>query len=181
MTEQVTEKQSLDESFIVFLERVLKRDDRTVLAHLRRGLGKEPGTALEMFPYVARFAQNSYRGDENAVFIIASLFGLYPTYSWKPTEQIKYNNLGKSMSFLKDESGSIERRFVALLNAELEDLPNHLRQIISLLKSKDTPVNWHELLLGVKQWNRSDRKIQREWAKAFWGNTKINDEKGEEN
>lgn len=180
MSEQAAQKQTLDENFITYLESVLKRDDRAILAHLRRGLGKEAGTAIEMFPYIARFVQGSYRADENAVFLVASLFGLYPTYSWKADEKVR-NNLGKSMAFLKDDSGSIEKRFVALLNSDEEDLPNHLRQIVSLLKSKDAPVSWHELLRGIKQWNRSDKRIQREWAKGFWGNTKIeNEEKGEE-
>lgn len=180
MNEQATQKQTLDESFINYLERVLERDDRAILAHLRRGLGKEAGTAIEMFPYLARFVQNSYRNEENAYFLVAALFGLYPTYSWKPDEKGR-NNLGKSMSFLKDDSGSIEKRFTALLNSDEEDLPNYLRQIISLLKSKDAPVNWRELLKGIKQWNRSDRRIQREWAKGFWGNKNTeNEEKGEE-
>ena len=66
MSEQATQKQTLDDSFINYLESVLKRDDRAILAHLRRGLGKEPGTAMEMFPYIGRFVQNSYRSDENA-------------------------------------------------------------------------------------------------------------------
>ncbi len=179
MSEQAIQKQTLDESFIAYLESVLKRDDRAILAHLRRGLGKEAGTAMEMFPYIARFTNNFYRNEENAYFLVASLFGLYPIYSWKSDEKGR-NNLGKSMSFLKDDSGSIEKRFVALLNSDEEDLPNHLRQIISLLKSKDAPINWHKLLRGIKQWNRSDRRIQREWAKGFWGNKNTEVEKGEE-
>lgn len=180
MSEQATQKQTLDGSFISYLESVLKRDDRAILAHLRRGLGREAGTAMEMFPYVAPFVRNSYRNDENAYFLVAALFGLYPTYSWKTDEKGR-NNLGKSTSLLSDESNSIEKRFTALLNSDEEDLPNHLRQIISLLKSKDKPVNWHELLKGIKHWNRSDRRIQREWAKGFWGNKNTeNEEKGEE-
>lgn len=179
MSEQTTQKHKRDDAFIEYLEKIKKRDDRAVLAHLRRGLGKEPGTALEMFPYIARFVQNTSRSNENAFFLVASLFGLYPIYSWKSDENGK-NNLGKSIvSFLKDQSGSIEKRFVALLNADEEDLPHHMRQIISLLKSKDALINWHELLRGIKQWNRSDRKIQREWAKEFWGTTKTDEEKGD--
>jgi hypothetical protein len=68
MSEQPTHKQTLDESFISYLESVLKRDDRAILAHLRRGLGKEAGTAIEMFPYVAPFVQNSYRSERMLIF-----------------------------------------------------------------------------------------------------------------
>ena len=179
MSETATQKQTLDESFIGYLESVLKRDDRAVLAHLRRGLGKEGGTAMEMFPYIARFVQNSYRSDENAYFLVASLFGLYPTNSWKSDEKGK-NNLGKSLSLLKDDSDSIEKRFVALLNSDEEDLPNHLRQIVSLLKAKDAPVNWDQLLKDIKGWSSESKYVQRNWAKEFWGNTSTNTEKGEE-
>lgn len=177
MSETAIQKQTLDESFIGYLESVLKRDDRAVLAHLRRGLGKEAGTAMEMFPYIARFVQTKFRSEENAYFLVASLFGLYPTNSWKSDE--KYNNLGKSLSFLKEESDSIEKRFVALLNSDEEDLPNHLRQIISLLKSKEKPINWFQLLKDIKNWSHEDRYVQRNWAKGFWGNSSTNTENAE--
>ena len=178
MSEIGTQKTSLDEGFIAYLESVLRRDDRAILAHLRRGLGKEAGTAMEMFPYIARFVQTKYRSEENAYFLVASLFGLYPTNSWKSDE--KFNNLGKSLSFLKDESDSIEKRFVALLNSDEEDLPNHLRQIVSLLKSKESPINWFLLLKDIKSWSHEDRFVQRNWAKGFWGNSTENTEKGEQ-
>ena len=177
MSETGTQKTSLDEGFIAYLEGVLRRDDRAILAHLRRGLGKEAGTAMEMFPYIARFVQTKYRNEENAYFLVASLFGLYPTNSWKSDE--KYNNLGKSLSFLKDESDSIEKRFTALLNSDEEDLPNHLRQIISLLKSKEAPINWYLLLKDIKGWSYENRSVQRNWAKGFWGNTSTNTENTE--
>jgi len=179
VSEQATQKQSLDESFIAYLESIVKRDDRAILAHFRRGLGKEPGTAMEMFPYLARFTQNFYRSDENAYFLVASLFGMYPTFSWKADEKGQ-NNLGKSLSFLKDQSDSIEKRFVALLNADEEDLPNHLRQIISLLKSKEAPINWLQLLKDIKFWSSENRRVQRNWANGFWGNPNTNEEKGEQ-
>ena len=182
MSEKGTQKTSLDEGFISYLESVLKRDDRAILADLRRGLGKEPGTVMEMFPHIARFVQTKYRGEENAYFLVASLFALYPTSSWASHEN--YNNLGKSLSFLKEESDSIEKRFLALLNSDEEDLPNHLRQIISLLKSNDKLINWLQLLKDIKAWKHEDKYVQRNWAKGFWGNASTNtenSEKGEEN
>lgn len=171
MSEQSEQKQTFDEKFVGRLERYVRDEDRAALAHLRRGLGKETWAATEMFPYVAGWTANLSRRDENAYFLVASLVGLYPTYSWKPTEQIKFNNLGKSLSFLKEGSDSIEKRFTALLNADEEDLPTHLRQIISLLKSKDAPVNWLQLLRDIKFWSSENRNVQRSWAKGFWGNT----------
>lgn len=179
MNEQQTP--TTDEKFITRLEKYERDDDRAALAHLRRGLGKPLATAMEMFPYVSNWTKNFSRNDENAYYLVASLFGLYPKPSWK-VEGKNRNNLGNSLSFLNSESDSksIDKRFVALLNADAEDLPTHLRQIISLLKSKDKPVNWLQLLRDIKNWSHEDRFVQRNWAKGFWGNTNSEEEKGEE-
>src|SRR6266536_5949977 len=93
-----------------------------------------------------------------------------PTLSWQRSDGKPLTNLGVSLALLKDDSGnSLERRFVVLLNAHADDLPEHLRQAISLLKSKDKPIHWLRLLLDLKQWDREDRRVQRLWAKGFWG------------
>lgn len=176
MNETGTQQQSFDEKFISYLENFVRKDDRAALAHLRRGLGRE--NAAEMFPYLAGWTANLCRSEEKAYFLVASLIGLYPTNSWKGDE--KHNNLGKSLSFLQAESDSIEKRFVALLNADEEDLPNHLRQIVSLLKSKEAPVNWLQLLRDIRYWNNEKNNVQRSWAKGFWGNLTESIEKGEE-
>lgn len=159
---------SNDSAFVAFLESLVSRERRDVLANLRRGLGRPPGTVLEMFPYVARYASGMPRNDENAYFIVAALFGLFPKPSWK-SDDSRRCSLGHSLAFLKDDSGSIERRFVALLNADTEDLPNYLRQIVSLLKARDAPINWHKLLADLKNWSSPNRRVQREWARGFWG------------
>ena len=172
MSEAVgAQRPSRDERFISALEHLVTNDDRAALAALRRGLGQRPGETMELYPYVVPYVQGlQYTSDENAYYIIASLVGLYPTPSWQRSDGKQLTNLGASLALLKDDSGdSLERRFVALLNAHADDLPEHLRQAISLLKSKDKPVNWLRLLRDIKQWDREDRRVQRLWAKGFWG------------
>jgi CRISPR system Cascade subunit CasB len=148
--------------------------NRAALANLRRGLGKKPGTTMEMFPYINDKIPPTKK--ESAYFLVASLFGFYPD-----AEEIK-GNLGISLSILETKTqvqrndssedkkqSSVERRFVALLNAKEEDLPNHLRQIIGLLKSKEIPINWYQLLSDVKFWSsEGNYNTQRQWAKSFW-------------
>lgn len=163
-----------DENFIIFLMKLVKDDNRAALAHLRRGLGKKPGTTMEMFPYISPFIQSSYRNEENAYFLIASLVGLYPDAKQTPS------NLGVSLDSIEEKSPSIEKRFVALLNSDKEDLPNHLRHIISLLKSKEAPINWSQLLSDIKNWDDEKANVQRNWAKGFWRNNSTNTEKGEQ-
>ena len=158
-----------DERLIKYLKGLEKRQDRAALAHLRRGLGKPPRAAMEMYPYLGQFLSYEPRPRyETAVFIVAALFAYYPDAPGNA------GNLGASIRQLKDDSDSksIEKRFVALLNAEVEDLPYYLRQMIGLLKSgqKQIAVNWNQLFKDVQNWNSDKRFVQQKWAERFWGN-----------
>lgn len=171
MITMATAQQTRDERFIEALVVFYKQEDRATLAALRRGLGNSPGETMEMHPYVAPFTQGLRRRQEDAYYLIAALFGLYPGESWTSSESRLRTNLGASSRWFANESNSdsIERRFVALLNAHADDLSEHLRQTISLLKSKDIPVDWRQLLRDVINWDDDDRFVQRNWSKAFWG------------
>ena len=155
-----------EDRFIGYLKSLEKPPkNRAALAHLRRGLGKPPKSAMEMFPYLGQFLSHETKQNyENAVFIVAALFAYYPG------AQSNVGNLGASLRKMKDDSDSIEKRFVALLNAEAEDLPYYLRQIIGLLKSKEIAVNWGRLFKDVQNWNSDKRFVQQKWAEQFWGN-----------
>ena len=176
MNEQTTQELSIDEKFINHLEGYVEQDKRAALAHLRRGLGKEPGTAMEMFPYVTSWITNSY--NEQPYFLVASLIGLYPVKS--QDKYGRFNNLGNSLSEIEEGKEGVEKRFTALLNSNEEDLPEYLRQVISLLKSKQKPINWLLLLKHVKNWSHDSRDVQKKWARGFWGN-KNKTEEGEKN
>jgi CRISPR system Cascade subunit CasB len=155
--------------FIESLERLYVNEERGALAALRRGLGRAPGTAMEAHPYVVPFTRDLNRWQEDAFYIVAALFGLYPRESWRGGAGKKFSNLGASLKLLKKEkdSGGVERRFVALLNCRAEDLPDHLRQFIGLLKTNDIPIDWVQLLRDVIRWDY-DENAQRSWARAFW-------------
>src|SRR5262249_11534579 len=142
-----------------------KQKHLAALAALRRGLGKPSGTAAEMFPHVMPFIGDNippWRQDD--YFLVASLFAAHQLL-WGPgTGQQEPTNLGASFRRLraKVESESIEKRFVALLNAEREDLPEHLRHAISLLKAHDIPLDWARLLHDLGGWGWESRSIQRD-------------------
>ncbi len=164
--EAVLDERQDEPRFISYLKGLEKRQDRAALAHLRRGLGKQPKTAMEMYPYLGQFLSHEPKhGYENAIFIVAALFAYYPDAPGN------VGNLGASLRQLKDESDGIEKRFVALLNAEAEDLPYYLRQIIGLLKSKDVAVSWDQLFKDVQNWNGDKGFVQQNWARSFWGNS----------
>ncbi|MBI3654268.1 MAG: type I-E CRISPR-associated protein Cse2/CasB [Acidobacteria bacterium] len=175
MTSPVKEKTSgekLREEFIEALEKLYEKDDRAALATLRRGLGKKPGEEMGIYRYLGRFANRMKRyQQEEAYHLVATLFGLYPSPSWSSGDNNEKTNLGASFKRLQAEMGGdgVERRFTALLNAHSEDLSEHLRQAVGLLKSKEISIDWVQLLRAVEFWDfDDDRRTQRAWAKAFW-------------
>ncbi len=146
--------------FVAHLEILGEREDRGALAALRRGLGSPPGTVPAMYPHILPWTPQSRRA-EDACYIVGSLFALHPQRGGEGT-------IGKAFSMVKDRSESLEKRFVALLNCHGDDLPNHLRQAVSLLKAKDVAVNWHQLLRDVLYWDHEARFVQQQWAREFW-------------
>lgn len=178
---------SEENCLIKYLRGLERQQNRAALANLRRGLGKPPKSVIEMYPYLGQFlSYESKQNYETAVFIVAALFAYYPDALGNA------GNLGASLRELSDKekknrppdekvSKSLEQRFVALLNAEAEDLPDYLRQIIGLLKSKEIAVNWNRLFKDVKNWNNDSRYVQNAWARSFWGNFSSDKNKEQEN
>ena len=146
--------------FISYLQQ--RADDRAMLAALRRGLGVAPGEAPDMFPYVVPFVKD---WNEDDIYLIAALFALHPASGGS-------GNMGDHMRAHARGAGddeATERRFVQLLRMRRDTLEPRLRQQISILKSKDISVNWHQLIRDLGYWEHPERFVQRRWAGAFWG------------
>lgn len=149
--------------FIEYLESLC--DDRGALAALRRGLGQPPGTVASMYPYVVPWLPAS-RHSESAYYLVAALFAFHPAEGGE-------GNMGSHFHFARArEPGSddvaLERRFTTLLAAHPDDLPTYLRQAVGFLRSKEVPVNWHQLFHDLQRWAYEDRPVQKDWARAFW-------------
>jgi CRISPR system Cascade subunit CasB len=148
------------------------KEDRAALAALRRGLGRAPGEAAEMIPFLARMLPPHLPPEietEAPYYLVASLFALHPTP--KGGEKQEGENLGRSLKRLPEHlrSESLEKRFQALLSSRPEQLPDRLRQVISLLRSQKIPVDYQILLSDLLSWTREGRPVQRRWARSFWG------------
>lgn len=152
-----------DDPFISYLETL--REDRAALAALRRGLGQPPGTAVEQFPYVVPWLPSqSSRSLEESYFLVASLFAYHPAPGGT-------GDMGSHMAQAcqaGEDATATERRFTALLAAHPDDLPFYLRQAVSFLRSREVPINWHQLIYDVRGWGHPDRYVQRRWARSFW-------------
>lgn len=158
--------------FAAFLGRLVEDEDRAALAALRRGMGKRLGEVADPFPYVVPWVPaQATAWQEEAYYLVAGLFAWHQK-SWSAGDSTRgLRTLGASFALLAGavESDSIEHRFVALLNAHPEDLAEHLRRVVGLLKAHEIPVDWAQLLHDLQQWRRDDRDVQREWARAYWG------------
>ena len=68
--------------FVSYLCELARRDDRGALASLRRGVGKEPGVAAEMHPYVAPWLpRDAALPKQDVYYQVAALFALHPQHA----------------------------------------------------------------------------------------------------
>ncbi len=162
--------------FIEYLYHLAKNGQRGALADLRRGLSEPPGTAPAMFPYVARWVPEDahYRWREKVYYLTAALFAYVQSGGGAAGKQrLTTGNLGdhcrKAVGQKESKSGSFEKRFAALLRANRDDLPVILRQMISLLKSAEVPINWDQLFNDLMYWDSESRYVQNRWAHSYWG------------
>lgn len=97
-------------------------------------------------------------------FLVASLFALHPLNA-------SQGNLGTVFARLRALQGaseSLDRRLVALLRAHAQDLPGHLRRVVSLARGHGIPLNWAQLLTDLRGWSHRGRHVQLAWARAYW-------------
>lgn len=156
---------SLDEKQKAFIAHLLElakegRQDRGALADLRSGLGRQPGEMARVHKHVVPFLPEKPHNDR-WYYLVATLLGTFP-------EQRNGRSLGAAFCPLKKKSDSTEARFVALLNSHPDDLGDHLRHAVNLLRANEQPLDWFRLFQDLLQWNHPDRRVQLRWARDFY-------------
>lgn len=155
--------------FIAHLE-ALKERDRGALAALRRSLSFSPGTHAPAMPWVEPFAvkDGTREPQRQALYLTAGLYAAHLRHrSGAPLAQ------GLGLLKLRRGSDSIERRFIALLSADAESLPVHLRHAVALLAAEELPCDYAQLADDLARWldpwqdDARDRVRQR-WAREFY-------------
>lgn len=148
--------------FVGYLLNLAKegQEDRGALADLRSGLGKEPGQMARVHKHVVPYLP-AHRYHDRWYYVLATLFGSFP-------KQRNGYSLGKAFKPLRQKSDSMEARFVALLNSHPDDLDDHLRHAVSLLKSNEQPLDWFKLLEDLIQWDHPEGHVQLTWARDFY-------------
>jgi len=158
-------------AFVAYLQRLNKEEQRGALAALRRGLGQPPGTVPAMYPYVVPWLPaDAHPWQEAPYYLVAALFALHPAPGGTGNLGDSYRRAEGDQAAAGEERVSAnERRFTALLAAHPDDLPDYLRQAVGYLASRDVPVNWDQLFRDLGRWGDPSRRVQQEWARAYWG------------
>lgn len=170
--------------FAKWLESLHRQEDRGTLAALRRGLMLEEQQLFEILGHIpSRFLSGLRPGEERVYLMVASLYAFHPVSFTEPELAERRRNLGESLRRFAEataqqgggteESGdllpeSLKRRMDALLSAPRADVFGHLRQIISLLKSQEIPVDWAQLLCDLSSWEAPGRPVQWQWSRSFY-------------
>lgn len=78
--------------------------------------------------------------------------------------------IGKACAVYQTENGSTstERRFITLLDADADQLPHRLRQVIALLKEQ--AIDFQALLEKLLYWDDERKRTQNAWAREFYRN-----------
>lgn len=154
--------------FIEWLEGLNEKDSK-VRAVLRRSLAFDPGSFPQSFPYVepfVRFEDNSWRRE--MLYLVAGLWAAH----WREGRGTEKISIGKACVAhqVASKSTSTERRFIALLDSDRDQLPHRLRQMVALLKEYD--LDFEALLKGLLYWNGERKRTQNDWARDYYGSVK---------
>lgn len=155
------------EQFMAHLQKLQMRD-RGAMAALRHSMAFAPGAGPRVFPYIERFAGNqSEAGDPRrlALYIVAGLFAQHPAQA----SQSFASAFGELS--LRRESTSIEKRFIALLEANHDGLAVHLRHALNLLESEEIGFDYVRLLDDLSRWLSpvdSESAIRQHWVRDFY-------------
>lgn len=154
------------EAFVKALVKLNESENRAALARLKRTASGESKYDFDALPVIGRFLPpEAKKSDIENYMLLASLFAHHPKNS-------DIHSFGKALYILRKEfnagAESLDKRFARLLNAVREDLDFQLRQLHSLVASKDIGINYSEMLKSLKYWDNSDKFIQKKWAHDYW-------------
>lgn len=155
--------------FVTYLKGLAARD-RGAMAALRRSLGRPPGSDPAVYPVVERFVPDGHDLDarRRALYLIAGLFALHPVQADGVSLARAFGRL-----MLQRQSDSVEKRFIALLSVDDDQLPNFLRQAVTLLAADHIGLDYAALLDDAGVWMRpwaseARDRVRQRWARDFY-------------
>lgn len=168
---------------------------KATLSNLRNSVGRPSAENLEGIKLLYQFIPEEFYTkyskltyEENAILTTLQLYAIHQqseVYSVNNTEKKDgWDNVGESIAEIRTEDNflSLDRRFNAMITSQsFEELSNHLRQLIKILKgSKDiVKINYPKLSKDLYDFARGyDERVRLNWSRAYYSK---NISKGEEN
>lgn len=151
----------------------LRERDTGAMAALRHSLTFKPGTYPRAFPYVERFVAADRPANDArrlALYAVAGLFAQHPEQQSR-SFATAFGELMKRRSKPKEPNRSIEQRFIALLEADADNILDYLRQAISLLAAEDIGLDYVRLLDDLAVWmnpNADRDRLRQRWARELY-------------
>lgn len=159
-------------SFVAHLYTLVDQRDRAALAALRQSLTYAPGDYPAAYPHVEPFVSpewSIFDSRRRARYLVAGIVALHPTISDQRSLASALGQVARGR-----ESQSIEGRFIALLDAGEDNIADHLRQVVRLVKSDAVAYSPKWLLKDMETWLNPwaepawrDR-IRQRWARDFY-------------
>jgi CRISPR system Cascade subunit CasB len=156
--------------------KLLSNENRRAMAVLRKSLSFAPGVYRPAFAYVEPFVSISMKDSAPfrlALYLIAGLYALHPQNSSR--------SLAAGMRLLasknKAKKEGIEKRFLALLEADPEIICDYLRQVIRIVAVENIGLNYAALFNDLVSWlnpygvDAAEKRdqIRQKWARDFYG------------
>lgn len=138
-----------------------KRADRAALATLRGVLRDTPADYYRAAKYVVPYLGERASSSDRWFYLVGGLLALHPQHSHGI-------GFGQAFGTLRDESGSMDARMLALLNTPADALPRVLRQLFGLLEAKGQPVDYLRLLRELGSWDDPTHWVQKRWAREYF-------------
>ena len=148
------------ERFLGWLERMKAQKAWTpARAALRRSLAFPLGAYPKAMPYVEPLVDGEGWRRE-AYYLVAALYAL------KDGAHQEGRTLAQAMREKTRDSGNVEKRFLALLDADRDQIAFRLRQAVGLVEGG---LDFARLLDDLIGWFSPERRVQARWAREFYG------------
>jgi CRISPR system Cascade subunit CasB len=142
-------------------------NDAAVIAALRRSAAYDPGLFPAVFPYVEPFVHHLTEWRRTATYLTAACWALAARREKGETQELPLA-LRTLQLRSSNASKSIESRFLALLDADTDELQWRLRHLTNQVSAAGIAIDWPSLLRDLRRWPDPRRRVQVHWARQFW-------------
>lgn len=167
---------------------------KALLSSLRNSIGRPLEENIEAISLIYQYMPEEFYSnfgtltyEEEAIITTLQLYAIHQqskldSVNGKQEKEV-WDNVGSSLSYLRlgENSLPFDRRFNALITSQsFDELSNHLRQLIKILKSKqdNIKINYPKLAQDLYDFARGyDERVRLNWSRAYYSKNY----KGEEN